>query len=277
MEKRCPSHPQDETMVPCLSCGRYFCRICNPQGGGQYCPQCFEEQLSRLSSKDLTSRGKGREAFKEKVKPRAGIGEFFHKKIISRIFAIFAFFRSLPAKIWRLLFNFWRYLIVHFPFTLRETERSEGGLDIAQYWKKFVLFCAGGIVLWVILVSVTHVRHPLFSVLVAIVITGCTAWAFGPRFGMDVAFIATCLSAVTLMVGEVIVQLLVRLGLLKKLDVIRLPAVMIQKQSEIVYKSFYYKLFVHRLIPSLIASFLVGLWPLKKRIGWKGFTSRESE
>lgn len=58
--KRCPKHPEQETLVPCLGCGRDFCRICEPpRGAGQYCPACYEKTLGDLKSK------------KEGPKPRA--------------------------------------------------------------------------------------------------------------------------------------------------------------------------------------------------------------
>ena len=53
---KCPVHPDQETMVPCLGCGRYFCRICNPpSGAGQNCPRCYQESLVELKEKRARS------------------------------------------------------------------------------------------------------------------------------------------------------------------------------------------------------------------------------
>lgn len=78
------------------------------------------------------------------------------------------------------------------------------------------------------------------------------------------------LALLSLATGEVIIQVLFRNGVIKTLD---LPAVsLLQVKSQVgIYSRFFYNVLILRFLPSAVVAFLVGWWPIPKRIGWRGF------
>ena len=289
MEKKCPRHPDADTMIPCLGCGRYFCRICdNPRGAGQYCPRCYEEELGRLGEKKGPGPARLRGLLTRKVKtkgPATPKPTPADKNAVeggrSRPGAIAARLgRSLmrgAAAVWRApvkaTLAVWRFFKGHFPVSLRNKERFEGMPLLAQNWYKVCAVTLGGMAVWVLVVVLTHHRYVLSSVLVAAFTAWAVAWALGNRFDVPVAVIATSLVMLALVLGELIVQVLYRSGLIDRLDVLRVSMRSINMPG-LAYKGYYRHLLLYRLLPSAVAAFLVALWPLPRRLGWRGFRAR---
>ena len=313
----CARHPGQDTMVPCLGCGKSFCRICEPpQGAGQYCPNCYREQVARLSGggerqEDIAA------AKKKRLKPmrRAGKKEPAGMKATgarpkaerSRVAGIAA--GALNPFTWtgrkvaagagatrratvrsgqvvkkgagdatlatgRGVKDTALEVKDRFPIGLAPTEVLEGDPPLTTAWPKLVGIVLGGALLWTILVAIFRVREPAFSICVGILVAGAAVWAMGTKFGAKVGIVTVGLVLVSLAFGELAVMLLYRAHfLITKLDLVGVDSK--KTLSDIAfYRSFAFKLALYRLLPAAAVAFLIGLWPLKKRLSWVGFEGR---
>lgn len=308
----CEKHPGQDTMVPCLGCGRSFCRLCDPpKGAGQYCPACYKEQLERLTGKEKKRRTadkakpKGRKAAKAREKgreaePPAAAQSAAEKpkrslrqKLLVPIDWIedttVAFGKKIAAAgkwLWALPVRFGKFVARvavavakgvrrRFPVGLAPRELLEGDPPFRATWSRLLAFVLGGSALWIIGVAITKTRNPAFSLCVSIVVAAGVVWAFGSRYGIKVAIIATGLALVSLMLAELSVQLLYRAGfIIKTLDLQRTGLISLNRPSTF-YRAFAFKLVVYRLVPGAVIAFLIGWWPLKTRLSWVGFKGRK--
>lgn len=300
MEKTCPNHPDSSSIVPCLGCGRAFCRICHPvRGIGQYCPRCFDESLLRLEEKKAAGLA---ERFRERIlcfgrsgsgkvgevgiragraprkavdaasrKPGLGNGSLVVKENRGTLVRAVENARrwaekipGLPGKAWRSLAGYWKR---YFPFEIVRTGRGEGMPPLAASWHKLLLSVLCGALVWTVVVAAAKQRTTLLSVAVSFAVAAAVAWALGSRFDVQTAVVTTMLALLALVIGDVVVLLLFRAGVIKELDV---------GGSEIAgvfYRSYFLRLLVWRLLPAAVIAFLVGLWPLPRRPRWRGFRS----
>ncbi|MBU1672469.1 MAG: hypothetical protein KKF41_07490 [Actinobacteria bacterium] len=284
-QKTCPKHPGQETMVPCLGCGRDFCRMCDPpRGAGQYCPRCYAESLERLSpgKKSIGARLKaavpargGKEAKPPAARPAPGgpskvsglkaRGGDLRKRAVRGIRGAGSWFASLPKKSWL-------YARDHFPVRLAPRGKTGGMPPLKENWYKLVAIILGGSLLWILLVMITRYRRPYYYYIVAALVASLVVWALGTRFDVQTAIMTTVFALAALAIGELVVQMLFSANVIKKLDVGETSVT-----SSKFYRDYYYYLLTRKLLPSAAIAFLIGIWPLPKRLAWKGFAAAEAE
>jgi hypothetical protein len=305
-DKSCPNHPESE-MVPCLGCGRDFCSICYPiRGAGQYCPSCYENSLEQISEKKpapvlgkisqlrdrkKTARSEKTGADRQGVeaarrerkfaglggvragtmgKGRAPAGELPEElpgKAKKAATTGGGWTTSLPG---RLIMRPFAFAKEHFPLAIVDTRRGEGMPPLAAAWHKLLPVVVGGAVAWTIMVSLAHRRVGWHTWIVAAVIAAFVVWSFGLRFDLPAAIVTMMLTLLSLVMGEVLVHVLFSLKLIKTLD-LGYP----QPAASAYFRDFLYRILVNRMLPSALIAFLIGLWPLPKRIGWRGFKRSE--
>ena len=298
--KRCPKHPVEDTMVPCLGCGRDFCRVCDPpRGAGQYCPRCYQKSVSEIEEKKvgrlalllriLPGRGAGKKAEGEKaaVTPAPGGGPVGREKppeseergkatrwpgraasfVRGKAAGAWAWVKGLPRRTASWVARTYRD---HFPLTLVATGRLEDAPPVANSWYKLLAIVIAGCGLWTVAVALSHERHAAYSIVVALLVAAAAVWALGARFSVAVGIITAMAVALSLVVGEILVQLLYKYDVIKTLDVTRI-ALRNPEGVRTLYRNFYYTLFVHRMLPSVLVAFFIGWWPLPRRPSWKGF------
>ena len=279
-------------MVPCLGCGRSFCRLCDPpKGAGQYCPVCYKEQLERLSgteekpepAKKKVARRRKREkperSLRQKLLVPVDWIEDTTGAFGKKIAATGKWVGALPVRFGKFVA---RVAIVttkgvrrHFPVGLAPRELLEGDPPFRATWSRLLAFVLGGSVLWIIGVASAKTRNPAFSIGVSITVAAGVVWAFGSKYGIKVAIIATGLALLSLMLAELSVQLLYRAGfIIKRLDLQRTGLISLNKPS-MFYRAFAFKLVVYRLVPGAVIAFLIGWWPLRARLSWVGFKGRK--
>ena len=162
----------------------------------------------------------------------------------------------------------------HFPLGLVDTERLEGDPPLTRDWLKLVGIVIGGAVVWTLLVALTHVRNPGFSIGVAALVSWVVVWVMGKEFGVKVGVVTAGLVLVSLAFGELAVQLFYRAGfLIKKLDLVSVGNQQV-KANLAFYRSFAFRLILYRMLPAAVLAFLIGWWPLKARPFWVGFEGR---
>jgi len=305
----CPKHPNSESMVPCLGCGRNFCRICDPiRGAGQYCPTCYEDSLAHISrKKTVPVRGRlrdfrdnrkakrshaqdasvpGKEPASSSKKQFAGLGGTRAGAIGSGASKTTFAGRTLgpgskakqvistiggwaTALPGRLIPSTVAFTKEHFPFALRDTPRGEGMPPLARAWYKLLPVVLGGAAAWTIIVAKTHRRLGLHTWIIAAIIAVCVVWSLGPRFDPPTAVVTVMLTLLSLVIGEVLVLLLYKSKAIPTLDV------GISDAASAYMRSFLYKVLVNRMLPSALIALLIGLWPLPKQISWRGFKRTE--
>lgn len=305
--KRCDKHPDIDTMVPCMGCGRDFCRLCEPlQGAGHYCHRCYEESLSRLAGKEKEGRlkspkyagyhdktgkktpgapeepGRRGETAAGKAAPVVSKGWFagvagWWRVLLSNTWQKLkdagAWITGLPSRALSSLRRFGRYLRGHFPIVLKDKEKYEEAPPLRDAWTRLLACTVGGIALWTVVTALTHRRLMWVSVMVAFLVAVGVVWSLGARFDIPVALVAMSLALLSLVLGEALIQLLYRVGAIKKLDLVSISPGSFGKTS-LVYGRYFYNLLVHRLIPSTAVAFLVGWWPLPKGPSWRGFSGK---
>jgi len=246
---RCPAHPDQETMVPCLECGAYFCRICNPHTeAGQYCSRCYLAKLVELG--ENVNRGSSEVSGVTREKKDAA-------SAVSGLASRVGSFVVGAVK-------------EHYPLIERGVEKYEGEPLLRECWYKLVAVVLSGAAIWTLVACLTHQRRPWVSVVVALLVAAGTAWSLGTRFGVMVGLFAMALALLSLATGEVIVQVLFRYGVVKTLDLTAVSLLQLKSKGGI-YGRFFYSTLVLRFLPSAVLAFLVGWWPISRRIGWRGF------
>ena len=273
---RCPLHPDQDTMVPCLECGRYFCRVCDPpSGAGQYCPRCYRQSLAELEEKRGPRMAGVRGLFEAKerkekpVKPGAGIrrGPSAISQFADKAKSAVATVPGLPARVVSLAERAFRE---HFPLVIGRVEKYGGEPPLRKCWYKLLAVVLSGAASWTLIAAWTHHRWAWVSIVVAFLVAAGTVWSLGTRFGLMVGLFAMALALLSLATGEVLVQALYRYGVIKSLD---LPRIVLSQAGYAgnVYRSFVVNVVVLRFLPSAAVAFMVGWWPIPKRLGWRGF------
>jgi len=263
-------------MVTCMECGRSFCRLCNPPPKtGQYCPTCHEKVIARFSEQPISKKkvktSKTAKKSERKIKGKAtavtGIikekGNAFGTK--SKEISLNTV--HLPGKTVTRIKN---YLKGRFPVTLVDKEELETLIPFKEIWYKFAIIYGCGVVLWALIAILARERSPFISLAVSILVAGALVWVLGAKNDIRVGVLAVMIVLLTLMTGELVVQVIVKLGLISKIDVINMSMYILRK-SGIFYRSYYFTLIVWRMLPGAVVAFLIGLWPLPKRLSWKGF------
>lgn len=305
----CPKHPELDTMVPCLGCGRSFCRLCHPpKGAGQYCPACYEAQLERLSGDSKPAAGeragvRPRRARRKKApqevaaaaptvakekKRRKGLVEWLRSPVDvantwvgalgRRLEAAGAWIGALPGRFAKWVSKQARALALfvkkHFPVGLAAREALEGEPPFGSLWPKLVGFVFGGAFIWATCVAIARFRNPGFSIGVAIIVAGLVVWGMGVKFGIKVAIVSTGVALVSLAIGELAVQLLYRAQvIITRLDLQKAGLVSLDNPW-MYYRTYAFRLIVYRMLPSAVVAFMIGWWPLSRRLSWVGFAAR---
>ncbi|MDD5747639.1 MAG: hypothetical protein PHP64_01065 [Actinomycetota bacterium] len=272
---RCEKHPDEDSMVTCMSCGRNFCRICHPLlGAGQYCPRCHEEYIEKL--------GKGAEAIpvEQKGKSKSLLKSLVEK--IKRFFSavpnailsalrkcakFFVFIAHLPVRIFRRVAS---EIKEHFPFSLAERKDLSDISVFQKIWWKLVISLFSGLILWVIVVMIFHQRNPAFSLVVSAIVAFFVSFFFGWEFGVPVGILSCLVVLGALSLGEVVAQVLCRAKILRLNDVQTIGIVQLGSKETFGF-SFVIKVILQRLLPSAALAFLIGYWPLPKRPAWRGW------
>jgi hypothetical protein len=277
--KRCEKHPEIDTMVPCLGCGRYFCRICDaPKGAGQMCPACYQSSLDDPKDKD-------RRGLSGIFRPLSGTlreadlsVEIDGVPLIARpgrSAAAGAGVRNAATAPVRGAASAWKYLVSHFPIVLRDKEHFDGMPELKESWKGLAIAVASGAVLWTLISVFSNHRYWPVAIVIAGGVSLSVAYVMGGRFDPPTALVGVCLALLSLVIGDLLIQLLVYLKIVGGLDVVKPTFYQLSKPS-LYYKNYIFSLFVYRLLPSAALAFLIGWWPLKKRLGWRGFSGETS-
>jgi len=273
---RCPAHPDQETMIPCLECGGYFCRICDPPGkAGQYCTDCYRETLAELERKRTPRLAGARGLFKiqKREEERAQTDATGEPALSETSEAgektedAASGLSGVAARAWSRVADAAKE---HYPLIERGVEKYEGEPLLRECWYKLVAVVLSGAAIWTLVACLTHQRRPWVSVVVALLVAAGTAWSLGTRFGVMVGLFAMALALLSLATGEVIVQVLFRYGVVKTLDLTAVSLLQLKSKGGI-YSRFFYNTLVLRFLPSAVVAFLVGWWPISRRIGWRGF------
>ncbi|MBN1288496.1 MAG: hypothetical protein JXA49_02535 [Actinobacteria bacterium] len=263
--ERCPKHTDQDTMVPCLGCGRYFCRVCSPpRGAGQLCANCYEESVSNLAAKTeeeppgVKAGGKIGKGVKESQARRD-----FRRPFVS----IRRKLKSLPRGTARLVKG-------HFPMGLAEKEKTGGTVPpLLQSWYKLLIIIAGTTLIWVLAVALVKRRVPLISIITAAIVAVGVIIAFNGRTDLETAVIASSLTLLVLGMGEVVVYVLYRVEMIESLDIMGASLEQIEQPVR-YFSAYFYNMLAMRIVPSCIVAFAIALWPFSKRFSWLGFKAK---
>ncbi|MBN2167892.1 MAG: hypothetical protein JW738_01500 [Actinobacteria bacterium] len=264
MEK-CPKHPDRDTMVPCLGCGRYFCRVCTPpRGAGQLCRNCYEESVSKLALKTGEKSSDGKAGGQGPKEERAG-----HEKRKKHEFR--SFFTVFGRKLKSMPGGTARFIKGHFPMGMAGKEKTGGTMPpLLQSWYKLLIIVIGATLIWVLAVALIKRRIPLISILTAAIIAVGVVVAFNGRMDLETAVIASSLTFLVLGMGEVAVYVLYRAEMIESLDI--MGATLKQIEQPVRYfTAYFYNMLAMRIVPSCIVAFTIALWPFSKRFSWRGF------
>ena len=274
---------------------------------GQYCPRCHEESLSRHRAKDAEGKSSlTKHSGARKAKPAtaaeggrrnrirsilAGVWSFLNSPVrrpggkagssVARwwhasLDALIADFRELFKSIAGSVRASGRWLRTHYPLTIRETARLEGGPALKESWVRLAVSVLAGVAVWTLVVGLTQHRSTWISLVVAAIVAVAVVWALGSRFGLVMGLVTCLMVLLTLAVGELAAQLLHRLGVIHLADAYRIYAPALPQQSTLQDSgSVLLHLFVYRMLPAAALAFLIGWWPLRKKPGWRGFSGAE--
>jgi hypothetical protein len=267
----CTKHPDQHSMITCFECGRSFCRICNPPPkAGQYCPACYEKILAGFSEQSVSEK-KAKEVKARASKPKGrSVGEKARKKadaVKNKTRETASNIASLPKKA---VAGTRDYFKGRFPVTLVKKQELGTPPLFKAIWYKFAIIFGSGVTVWVIVTALAKQRNPLISLAVAIGVVVAVVCVLGVTFDITVAIFAVMLVLTTLISGELMVQVLIRLGVIAKLDTGNISLYVLKHPGNF-YSTYFFKLIVWRMLPGVIVAFLIGLWPLPKRLSWKGF------
>lgn len=275
--KDCPEHPEQQTMVPCLECGKDFCRICNPpRGAGQLCPRCYQESLSRFSEKKVQDKkesrgiilGSTRRGTVEKSQSRPVTGsEQAGQGVRSRLFDLTAPVRGATRSFKQIASG----AREHFPVSLEDKPASADVLPLAKSWWRLLVVTLAGSVLFTAAAALLHRRLPVISVVAAVLVAAGVVVVLGIGQNLPVAVLATTIALLALVLGEMLIQALYLAHVTKLVDIQGLGTALEFTNSKVFYQGFFYNLLVLRLLPSAAAAFIVGFWPFPKTLAWRGF------
>ncbi len=268
-------------MVPCLGCGKDFCRICDPpRGAGQLCPSCYRDSLDRYSEKSkkdkaerIRRRGKEKKGTPDvtlgsarTAKAPAASGpapakETLLTRLRSRLRRL-----DLAGRVKRSASDAARFS----PFALEAKEGVAEVPPFAETWLRLLGVALAGAVLWTVVVVIIHRRLAVVSVVVALLVAAGVVLVLGVGQDLPIAVLATAIAILALVLGEMLVQALYSAQVIKTLD-IRGATTEFESRG-VFFKRFFYDLLVLRLLPSAAAAFIVGFWPFPKTLAWKGFS-----
>lgn len=259
-------------MVPCLGCGRDFCRLCDPpRGAGQYCRRCYEEtlrDLERSGTKGGRLRGRsGRRVEDRKDASAPGSRRAGAAAALRGALEVVAAVPGKAGRATRASVPAARsFARERCPVVLKEKERATGPLPLGGRWPALAAVALGGAVVLAAVSAVTRHRHPCFYVVAACLVALGVALSMGARFDPWVAAVAVVLAVFALVAGELLVQVLYRLSVIRKLDVDTRHV-----GSSSFYAGYFRSLVLFKLLPAAAAAFVVAWWPFPRRPGWRGF------
>ncbi|MBU4391868.1 MAG: hypothetical protein KJ907_01605 [Actinobacteria bacterium] len=156
-----------------------------------------------------------------------------------------------------------------FPVVLVETDVPEDEPLYRERWGRLVLITVGGAALWVISVFVMKERWVLCGWLVGILVGIGFVWALEGRVSRDTGLLAAMAAVLSITVGELVVQLLFRLRVLKEIGITeRLMARTYSAWG--FYFNFFWWFVICLLLPAGLLAFLLGAWPFSRRPYWRG-------
>lgn len=157
-----------------------------------------------------------------------------------------------------------------FPLGLSEKETAEDYFPpLREKWKSLVLIILCGIAIWVFSVFLVRGRWAVWGAIVAVWISAAFVWSFDGFFSKATGLCAAAAAVVAILLGELVVQLLYRLHILKNVGITE--EVTARTASTMSFMVDYLGWFVIGiLVPAAVIAFLIGVWPLPKRIYWRG-------
>lgn len=156
-----------------------------------------------------------------------------------------------------------------FPVVLVETDVPEDEPLYRDRWKRLVLITIGGAFLWVLSVFIIKERWILFGCLVGILVGIGFVWALDGMVTRDTGLLAAMATVLSLTIGELAVQLLYRLRVMKDIGITeRLMARTYSAWG--FYFNFFWWFVICMLVPAGVLAFLLGAWPFSRRPYWKG-------
>ncbi len=159
-------------------------------------------------------------------------------------------------------------LVNFFPFEIAPAQKFEELPGASRFITGFLVASALGFVLSAGLMLFFRRRAPYFSLLSAAVVAVAVIMVFRGRTGFPVGVFAAGLALFSLVLGEMVAQLFHRAEIIRLVDVLGFPT---GGKEGMLYRRYYFNLLVVRVLPAVVLSFLIGLWPFKKRIRYKGF------
>ncbi len=156
-----------------------------------------------------------------------------------------------------------------FPVGLVETDMNEEAPLLREKWKLLLLITVGGAALWVALVLVVRDRWILCGCVVGLAVGAGFVKAMD-GLSRDTGLFAGTATVLSIIAGELIVQLLFSLRIMKNIGITE--RVMARTYSTWgFYANFFWWFVLGILLPSGILAFLIGAWPFPKRLYWRGF------
>jgi hypothetical protein len=163
-----------------------------------------------------------------------------------------------------------------FPITLTEKDRLDELPPFKTVWYKFFGLLLAGTAAWTLITALVGQRNTLTSLGVAVLLACGMVWSLGFKNDVRVGILAVMITVLSLVLGEVIVQTLFRLNIIKELDTLKISVYSLTYPSP-VYTDILFKVFFYRLLPSAAVAFLIGSWPLPKKLSWRGFKRSEEK
>ncbi|GEM_PF-5699211 len=154
------------------------------------------------------------------------------------------------------------------PFEIAPSVRFENLPETSRVAVGFALASALGFALSAGLMLLFRRRAPYFSLPSALIVAIAVIVVFRGETGFPVGVFAAGLALFSLVLGEMVVQLLHRADIVRLIDVLGFPT---GSKEGMLYRRYYFNLLVIRVIPAVALSFLIGLWPFKKMIRYRGF------
>lgn len=282
--RRCPEHPDQDTLVACISCGKLFCRICTPpKGAGQQCQSCFESSVAELTGK-AERAAEGRWPFRHRRSKAADAGskDLLSREGVARAGAEEATGGAeggeAPAAGWsfaKTTSSISTWLRRHFPLVSKTDDRNEELLSLGAAWKPLLITALAGVAVWCTVVLVSGHRSIPLSITVGLLVALAVNIEYGMKSNWQVGVLAAETVLLTLILAELIIQVLYVTEVFTHIDAVgKAYRVEITKAT---FNRVYIGALVKRLLPVTLISFFVGWWPLPRRLEWRGFGLGEKE
>ena len=122
----------------------------------------------------------------------------------------------------------------------------------------------------------SHRRHMAFSILTAFLVSVGVIVVLDGIQDLPAAILATTLVVLSLVMGELVAQMLYRVGVINKLDITAVAYANLPSK-QVFYRQYFYSVLIRRLLPSAAVAFVVALWPFPWKFTWKGFKPADAE